>query len=110
MGTPQGAALGVVPDSSGTAQNLEIPSMTAVSDSEQSCIFAFDGTALTTKLFDGYNWYKRSVTGVPPALNRLTIGRAYLDTNNYFNGHIKKIIYWPTALSDTDMEQILSYQ
>ncbi|WP_447868821.1 phage head spike fiber domain-containing protein [Rahnella aceris] len=110
MGTPQGAALGVVPDSSGTAQNLEIPSMTAVRDSEQSCIFAFDSTALTTKLFDGYNWYSRLVTAAPPALSRLCIGRSYMGGTNYFNGHIRKIIYWPTALSDDEMEKILSYQ
>ncbi|HCA3527455.1 TPA: hypothetical protein N3Z88_005152, partial [Klebsiella quasipneumoniae subsp. similipneumoniae] len=110
MGTPQGAAVGVVPDSSGTAQNLEIPSMTAVRDSEQSCIFNFDGAALTTRLFDGYNWYSRSVTAFPPALSRLCIGRSNMDANNYFNGHIRKIIYWPTALGEIEMEQILSYQ
>lgn len=48
MGTLQGAAVGVVPDSSGTAQNLEIPGIEAVRDSEQSCIFNFDGADLTT--------------------------------------------------------------
>ncbi|HBM3271277.1 hypothetical protein [Klebsiella michiganensis] len=110
IGTPEGAALGVVPDSSGTAQNLEIPSLATVPDSEQSCIFSFDAAALTTRLFDGYNWYERSVTATPPALNRLTIGRSYLDGNNYFNGYIRKVIYWPAALGDIEMEQILSYQ
>lgn len=39
VSTPQDSAVGVVPDSSGTAQNLEIPSIEAVRDSEQSCIF-----------------------------------------------------------------------
>lgn len=110
IGTPEGAALGVVPDSSGTAQNLEIPSLSTVPDSEQSCIFSFDAAALTTRLFDGYNWYERSVTATPPALNRLTIGRSYLDANNYFNGFIRKVIYWPTALSKEEMEEALSYQ
>ena len=110
VGTPQGAAVGVVPDSSGTAQNLEIPGMAAVRDSEQSCIFNFDGAALTTRLFDGYSWYSRSVTAFPPALSRLCIGRSNMDANNYFNGHIRKIIYWPAALGDKEMEEIISYQ
>ncbi|STV26516.1 Uncharacterised protein [Klebsiella pneumoniae subsp. ozaenae] len=70
-----GAVLGVVPDATGKAQNLEIPSMAPVPDSEQSCIFSFDATELKTKLFDGYNWYERSLTAAPPALNRLCIGR-----------------------------------
>lgn len=104
-----GAVLGVVPDATGTAQNLEIPSMAPVPDSEQSCIFSFDSTALTSRLFDGYNWYERSLTGVPPALNRLCIGRGYLDSSNYLKGYIKKIIYWPTALSDEEMEEALSW-
>ncbi|MGP8823951.1 phage head spike fiber domain-containing protein, partial [Klebsiella michiganensis] len=93
-----------------TAQNLEIPGMAAVRDSEQSCIFNFDGAALTTRLFDGYSWYSRSVTAFPPALSRLCIGRSNMDANNYFNGHIRKIIYWPTALGNAEMEEILSYQ
>ncbi|HCA0055390.1 TPA: hypothetical protein MNE39_003599, partial [Klebsiella pneumoniae] len=105
-----GAVLGVVPDATGTAQNLEIPSMAPVPDSEQSCIFSFDATALNSRLFDGYNWYERSLTGAPPALNRLCIGRGYLDSSNYLKGYIKKIIYWPTALSESEMEEILSYQ
>lgn len=105
-----GAVLGVVPDATGTAQNLEIPSMAPVPDSEQSCIFSFDATALTSRLFDGYNWYERSFTAAPPALNRLCIGRGYLDSSNYLKGYIKKIIYWPTALSESEMEEILSYQ
>ncbi|MEF3107523.1 hypothetical protein QFI91_00010, partial [Raoultella sp. WB_B2P2-3] len=105
-----GAVLGVVPDETGTAQNLEIPSMAPVPDSEQSCIFSFDATALTANLFDGYNWYERSLTGVPPALKRLCIGRGYLDSSNYLKGYIKKIIYWPGALSKEEMEETLSYQ
>ncbi|HEJ0342367.1 TPA: hypothetical protein SLO67_001406 [Klebsiella pneumoniae] len=105
-----GAVLGVVPDATGKAQNLEIPSMAPVPDSEQSCIFSFDATALTSRLFDGYNWYERSFTAAPPALNRLCIGRGYLDSSNYLKGYIKKIIYWPTALSESEMEEILSYQ
>ncbi|HED2782058.1 TPA: hypothetical protein R4Z40_001378 [Klebsiella variicola subsp. variicola] len=105
-----GAVLGVVPDATGTAQNLEIPSMAPVPDSEQSCIFSFDATELKTKLFDGYNWYERSLTAAPPTLSRLCIGRAYLDSSNYLKGYIKKIIYWPTALSKEEMEEFLSYQ
>ncbi|MEF3109039.1 hypothetical protein QFI91_08040, partial [Raoultella sp. WB_B2P2-3] len=105
-----GAVLGVVPDETGTAQNLEIPSMAPVPDSEQSCIFSFDATELKTKLFDGYNWYERSLTAAPPALNRLCIGRGYLDSSNYLKGYIKKIIYWPGALSKEEMEETLSYQ
>ncbi|EQB9537217.1 phage head spike fiber domain-containing protein [Klebsiella pneumoniae] len=105
-----GAVLGVVPGATGTAQNLEIPSMAPVPDSEQSCIFSFDATALTSRLFDGYNWYERSFTAAPPALNRLCIGRGYLNSSNYLKGYIKKIIYWPTALSESEMEEILSYQ
>ncbi|WP_223832584.1 phage head spike fiber domain-containing protein [Klebsiella pneumoniae] len=105
-----GAVLGVVPDATGKAQNLEIPSMAPVPDSEQSCIFSFDATALTSRLFDGYNWYERSFTAAPPALNRLCIGRGYLYSSNYLKGYIKKIIYWPTALSESEMEEILSYQ
>lgn len=109
-GAAEGAALGVAPDTTGVAQNLEIPSMASVRDNDQSCIFAFDGSAMTTKLFDGYNWYSRSVSAFPPALSRLCIGRSYMGATNYFNGHIRKIIYWPTALGNAEMEQILSYQ
>lgn len=29
---------------------------------------------------------------------------------NYFNGHIRKIIYWPTALGNAETEDIISYQ
>ncbi|WP_411167309.1 hypothetical protein [Klebsiella michiganensis] len=108
-GAAEGAALGVAPDSTGIAQNLEIPSMASVRDSEQSCIFAFDGTALTTKLFDGYNWYSRSVTAFPPALSRLCVGRSYMGATNYFNGHIRKVIYWPAALGTDEMEGFLSH-
>ncbi|EKZ6024899.1 hypothetical protein LVT08_03740 [Klebsiella pneumoniae] len=104
-----GAVLGVVPDETGTAQNLEIPSMAPVPDSEQSCIFSFDATELKTKLFDGYNWYERSLTAAPPALNRLCIGRGYLDSSNYLKGYIKKIVYWPTALTESEMESYLSH-
>ncbi|MDQ5646266.1 hypothetical protein ACHFJ3_25890 [Klebsiella pneumoniae] len=103
-----GAVLGVVPDATGTAQNLEIPSMAPVPDSEQSCIFSFDATELKTKLFDGYNWYERSLTAAPPALNRLCIGRGYLDSSNYLKAYIKKIIYWPSALTESAMEEMLS--
>lgn len=105
-----GGVLGVVPDATGTSQNLEVPSMAPVPNSEQSCIFSFDSTALEAKLFDGYNWYKRSLTATPPALNRLCVGRGYLDSSNYLKGYVKKIIYWPNALSDREMESILSYQ
>ncbi|HBT3052746.1 TPA: hypothetical protein MBE97_000701 [Klebsiella aerogenes] len=107
-GGNEGAVLGVTPDSSGTAQNLEIPSMAAVRDSEQTCIFSFDSTSLKTRLFDGYNWYERSVTAMPPELNRLCVGRAYLDSTNYLKGYIKKIVYWPSALSESAMEEMLS--
>ncbi|HCM7679608.1 TPA: hypothetical protein N3442_000929 [Klebsiella aerogenes] len=109
IGTPEGAALGVVPDNSGTAQNLEVPSLSAVAGSEQSCIYSFDTATLTTKVFDGFNWYERNVTAMPPALNRLTVGRSNMDANNYFNGHIRKVIYWPTALSNEEMEEALSW-
>ncbi|MBK0544659.1 hypothetical protein GZ027_01180 [Klebsiella pneumoniae] len=103
-----GAVLGVVPDESGAAQNLEIPSMPPVPDSEQACIFSFDATALTARLFDGYNWYERSLTATPPALNRLTIGRGYPGSSNYLKGYIKKIVYWPSALTESAMEEMLS--
>ncbi len=108
VSTPPDAAVGVVPDSSGTAQNLEIPDMVAVRDSEQPCIFNFDGAALTTRLFEGYNCYSRSVTAFPPALSSLCIGRSNMDANNYSNGHIRKIIYWPTAFGNAEMEEIIS--
>lgn len=107
-GGNEGAVLGVVPDYSGTAQNLEIPSMAAVRDSEQACIFSFDSAALKIRLFDGYNWYERGVAAMPPELNRLCIGRAYLDSANFLKGYIKKIVYWPSALNEAAMEEMLS--
>ncbi|VUS85218.1 hypothetical protein SB6409_05438 [Klebsiella pasteurii] len=107
-GGNEGAVLGVTPDSSGTAQNLEIPSLAVVRDSEQASIFSFDSASLKTRLFDGYNWYERSVTAIPAELNRLCIGRAYLDSTNYLKGYIKKIVYWPSALSESAMEEMLS--
>lgn len=70
--------------------------------------FSFDSAALKIRLFDGYNWYERGVAAMPPELNRLCIGRAYLDSANFLKGYIKKIVYWPSALNEATMEEMLS--
>lgn len=105
-----GQAQWATADASGTSQSLEIYSMCPVRDSEQTAIFSFDKPALTMKLFDGFNWYSRTVTQLPSALNRVCIGRSYIGPENWFNGYIKKLIYWPSALSEAEMEEVLSYQ
>ncbi len=61
------------------------------------------------KLFDGFNWYSTGVTARPDVLNRLAIGRFYIGPENWFNGHIKRVIYWPTALSQAEMDRAISY-
>lgn len=104
-----GQAQWATSDAAGVSQSLEIYSMSLVRDSEQSAIFSFDTPSLNLKLFDGFNWYSRSVTSLPPTLNRLAIGRSYIGPENWFNGHIKKIVYWPTALSAEEMERAISY-
>jgi hypothetical protein len=104
-----GQAKWATSDAAGVSQSLEIYSLSPVRDSEQSAIFSFDTPSLNLKLFDGFNWYSRSVTSLPPALNRLAIGRSYIGPENWFNGHIKKVVYWPTALSTEEMERAISY-
>ena len=104
-----GQAQWATSDAGGVSQSLEIYSLSPVRDSEQSAIFSFDIPRLNLKLFDGFNWYSRSVTSLPPALNRLAIGRSYIGPENWFNGHIKKVVYWPTALSAEEMERAISY-
>ncbi|HBW1040887.1 TPA: hypothetical protein MFE81_000637 [Klebsiella pneumoniae] len=105
-----GQAQWATSDSGGTSQSLEIYSMSPIRDSQQSAIFSFDKPSLTMKLFDGFNWYSRTVTQLPSALNRVCIGRSYIGPENWFNGYIKKLIYWPSALSEAEMEEVLSYQ
>ena len=105
-----GQAQWATSDSGGTSQSLEIYSMSPIRDSQQSAIFSFDKPSLTMKLFDGFNWYSRSVTSTPDALNRVCIGRSFIGPENWFNGYIKKLIYWPSALSEAEMEEVLSYQ
>lgn len=107
--TNNGRAQWATADAAGVSQSLEIYSLSPVRDSEQSAIFSFDTPSLNLKLFDGFNWYSRSVTALPPALNRLAIGRSYIGPENWFNGHIKKVVYWPTALSVDEMERAISY-
>ncbi|MFJ3266730.1 phage head spike fiber domain-containing protein [Serratia liquefaciens] len=104
-----GQAQWATSDAGGVSQSLEIYSLSPVRDSEQSAIFSFDTPNLNLKLFDGFNWYSRSVTSLPPALNRLAIGRSYIGPENWFNGHIKKVVYWPNALSTEEMERAISY-
>ncbi|PTA74970.1 hypothetical protein C9411_20995 [Serratia sp. Nf2] len=98
-----------VPDASGVSQSLEIPSMAPVRDSEQSAIFSYESAQLRLRLFDGFNWFGRTITGMPPTLSRLCFGRSYLGPNNWFNGHIKKVVYWPQTLSEKDMEKSIGY-
>lgn len=105
-----GQAQWATADASGTSQSLEIYSMCPVRDSEQAAIFSFDKPTLTMKLFDGFNWYSRTVTQLPAALSRVCIGRSYIGPENWFNGYIKKLIYWQQALTGTEMEEAISYQ
>ncbi|MDV0626433.1 hypothetical protein RZO95_31610, partial [Klebsiella variicola subsp. variicola] len=79
-----GQAQWATSDAAGTSQSLEIYSMCPVRDSEQTAIFSFDKPALTMKLFDGFNWYSRTVTQLPSALNRVCIGRSYIGPENWF--------------------------
>ncbi|MCQ4630942.1 hypothetical protein GB927_012890 [Shinella sp. CPCC 100929] len=41
-----------------------------------------------------------------PALSRLSIGGDWLGTGNHLRGFIRRIIYWPKALSATDLQRI----
>ena len=106
--TNNGRAQWAAADAAGVSQSLEIYSLSPVRDSEQSAIFSFDKSSLNLKLFDGFNWYSQAVTALPDALNRLAIGRSYIGPENWFNGHIKKIVYWPTALNTYEMERAIS--
>ncbi|EPY4038892.1 phage head spike fiber domain-containing protein [Klebsiella pneumoniae] len=108
--TTNGQAQWATADASGTSQSLEIYSMCPVRDSEQTAIFSFDKPTMTMKLFDGFNWYSRTVTQLPSALNRVCIGRSYIGPENWFNGYIKKLIYWPQSLTEQEMEEAISYQ
>ncbi|HFI5643787.1 TPA: hypothetical protein ACGQVP_004736 [Raoultella planticola] len=105
-----GQAQWATADASGVSQSLEIYSMCPVRDSEQTAILSFDKPTMTMKLFDGFNWYSRTVTQLPAALNRICVGRSYIGPENWFNGYIKKLIYWPQALTDQEMEEVISYQ
>ncbi|HAT4997948.1 hypothetical protein IBZ15_15140 [Serratia marcescens] len=103
-----GQAQWATSDAAGVSQSLEIYSLSPIRDSEQSAIFSYDKSTMTLKLFDGYNWYSRVVTSMPDAINRLCVGRSYIGSNNWFNGHIKRVVYWPTALSTAEMERAIS--
>ncbi|TKI08330.1 phage head spike fiber domain-containing protein [Martelella alba] len=105
----EGAALGDIPDTSGTAQNLEVPSLLEVRDSTQSAIFSFDGSSLEMKVFDGYNWYSMAVTALPTALSTLLIGKGTYTSTQYLNGYVNKFVYWPVSLIESDMENAMSY-
>ncbi|WP_283603377.1 phage head spike fiber domain-containing protein [Serratia proteamaculans] len=104
-----GQAQWATSDAAGVSQSLEIYSLSPIRDSEQAAIFSYDKSTMTLKLFDGYNWYSRVVTSMPDALNRLCVGRSYIGPNNWFNGHTKRVVYWPTALSTAEMERAISY-
>lgn len=84
--------------------------MCPIRDSRQSAIFSFDKVSLAIKLFDGFNWYSRTVTSIPDALNRVCVGRYYVGPEYWFNGYIKKLIYWPQALTSQEMEDFISWQ
>ncbi|MCQ0566546.1 hypothetical protein L1C42_24420 [Klebsiella pneumoniae] len=105
-----GQAQWATSDAAGTSQSLEIYSLSPIRDAEQSMIFSFDKASMTLKLFDGFNWYSRTATSLPDVLNRICIGRSYIGPENWFNGYIKKLIYWPAALSETEMEEVISYR
>ncbi|HBW7280156.1 TPA: hypothetical protein MFN02_002337 [Klebsiella pneumoniae] len=105
-----GRAQWATADAAGVSQSLEIYSMNPVRDSEQAAIFSFDKVTMTMKLFDGFNWYSMPVTSLPDALNRICVGRSYIGPENWFNGYIKKLIYWPQALTSQEMEDFISWQ
>ncbi|MBC4282919.1 hypothetical protein H8M47_14875 [Klebsiella pneumoniae] len=104
-----GQAQWATADAAGVSQSLEIFSLSPVRGATQSAIFSFDAPALALKLFDGLSWYSRTVTSLPAALNRICVGRSYIGPENWFNGHIKQLTYWPQALSKEEMESAISY-
>lgn len=49
-----------------------------------------------------------STVGSTPAVNQLSIGSQNYSSDGYFNGHIKRLAYFPTRLPDATLQNITS--
>lgn len=89
----------------GTNVSVNMPPLIAVSDSEQAAFCTFSTSLLSMKAFDGQIWNTASPADMPPQLSRICLGRSYIGANNWFNGYIKKFVYWPEYLSEQEAEE-----
>ncbi|MGD1731484.1 phage head spike fiber domain-containing protein [Klebsiella pneumoniae subsp. pneumoniae] len=105
-----GLAQWALADVDGKSESLDIPSLALIPQAEQSVVASYDKTSMTLRAFDGSDMYTKTVTGALPQIKRLCVGRSYLGPENWFNGYIKKLIYWPQSLTEQEMEEAISYQ
>lgn len=103
-----GAALGVVPDSSGTATNLEIYGLTQSPGDTQKYSSSYDLDNRKVKAFDGLTKYERSVDAMPKSLSRICLGRSNVGSNAFLRGYIRGFIYFDSWLSDDDIEKYIN--
>ena len=89
----------------GTTVSVNLPPLMAVSDSEQAAFCMFSTGDLSMKAFDGQVWNSASPTIMPAALSRICLGRSYIGASNWFNGHIKKFVYWADNISQAEAEE-----
>ncbi|HCQ9070554.1 TPA: hypothetical protein OMI80_005388, partial [Klebsiella pneumoniae] len=92
----------------GTTVSVNLPPLMAVSDSEQAAFCMFSTGDLSMKAFDGQVWNSASPTIMPAALSRICLGRSYIGASNWFNGHIKKFVYWADNISQAEAEKYFS--
>ena len=103
-----GAALGVVPDSSGKATNLEIYGLTQSPGDTQKYSSSYDLDNKKVKAFDGLTKYERSVDAMPESLSRICLGRSNVGSNAFLRGYIRGFIYFDSWLSDDDIEKYIN--
>jgi hypothetical protein len=81
------------------------PSLTLPANTAASTAVAYQSGSFALST-NGANLSTSSATGMPTTLNRLEIGMRF--SNNYLNGHIQRIAYYPRRLANTELQGITS--
>lgn len=98
------AAWAELDSTGGTNVSTNIPTLAPVSNSIQAAFCKFNKTALRMRAYDGQGWYQSNPAAMPATLSRIAIGRGYVGSVNWFQGHIRKFVYWSNELTDAEAE------